>query len=138
MAEIKAMARVPIEIGGRTLFMRASWRALVDIEQGTGTDLLPLFDHFERGRFGGRTLAVIITAGLQADDNAVTYNQVGEWIVEQGITDVRITTAVAQLFDQFLTAGRGFEDEKKSPDPNGADHAAHGQPPKSSALQPGV
>ena len=91
-----ARGEAGLTVGGETILLRPSFAALV----GAEAELGPLFALVERAAEGRLTLAEMAALFAHCADGAVSREQIGEAIAEQGLASV--TPALKLLLTQIL------------------------------------
>jgi hypothetical protein len=109
-------AEQEILLGGKKRLLRPSFEALCEIEEKAGEGVPALLSRFGKGTMGFRSLAAILYGGMRgAGDLSLSFEQVGELVVKDGIRDLILPCA------QFLAAavsppskegGPGKDEEK--------------------------
>lgn len=91
-----ARGEASLAVGGETILLRPSFAALVAAEDELG----PLFALVERAADGRLTLAEMAALFAHCAGGAVTREQAGEAIAEQGLA--KVTPALRLLLSQIL------------------------------------
>jgi hypothetical protein len=96
MTANRARGEASLVVGGAAVLLRPSFAALVAAEEELG----PLFALVERAADGRLTLAEMAGLFAHCAGGAVTREQIGEAIAEQGLA--RVTPALKLLLTQIL------------------------------------
>jgi hypothetical protein len=91
-----ARGEASLAVGGETILLRPSFAALVAAEDELG----PLFALVERAADGRLTLAEMAALFAHCAGGAITREQIGEAIAEQGLA--KVTPALKLLLTQIL------------------------------------
>ena len=104
---------VPVHFDGRAYEMKASFAAILAIEEELGYGLVPLATQLVSRNFGLKELSIVIYHGLKAGGDEVkpTREQVREKVFRQGVMDEALLKAI-NLFIEYALNG-GIEPEKK-------------------------
>ncbi len=92
---------VTIELAGQTRTMRASFSAIVQIERVLGKSMTAIIDKVAASDLAITEAAHIIYHGLRGyDDKRLSFEQVGEAIMERGLGEVSM--AVVEFVSRSL------------------------------------
>ncbi len=115
MTENPNSGEVEVELDGRSFTMRPSFRALMEIEAATGTNIMTLVRRFAAKSFGIGDVAAIVTAGLKAAGEPASRDKVGELVFKTGLLKVA-TPAGEFLWNSLGTGREGAEPETPGPE----------------------
>lgn len=93
---------VEVELGGKTVLLRPSFAALVEIERRLGLGLVPLAQRLKAMEVGAGTVATILHACWVGAPKP-EYEQVGEMVIARGL--VELIPPVIDLIGNALTGG---------------------------------
>ncbi len=105
----------------RKFVLRPSFAAIVKIEEQTGQSIFVLARRFSKAEMGQHDAAHIITAGLNAAGETMSYATVGEMIARSGLSDV--LAAVGDFLGTVLAGYQNAEDTGAAPQSK-AEHVA--------------
>ena len=114
MTENPNSGDVEIELDGRSFTMRPSFRALMEIEAATGTNIMTLVRRFAAKSFGIGDVAAIVTAGLKAAGEPASKDKVGELVFKTGL--LKVATPAGEFLWNALGTGRDVA-EPETPGP---------------------
>ena len=114
MTENPKCGEVEIELDGRSFTMRPSFRALMEIEAATGTNIMTLVRRFAAKSFGIGDVAAIVTAGLKAAGEPASRDKVGELVFKTGL--LKVATPAGEFLWNALGTGRDVA-EPETPGP---------------------
>ena len=97
------------DTGERCKFvLRPSFVAIIEIEEQTGQSIFALARRFSKAEIGQHDAAHIITAGLNAAGETVSYVTVGDMIARSGLSDVLV--AVGDFLGKVLAGYENTDD----------------------------
>lgn len=105
----------------RKFVLRPSFAAILEIEEQTGRSIFVLARKLSRGEMGQHDAAHIITAGLNAAGETMSYATVGELIARSGLADV--LAVVGDFLAKVLGGYQNTEDAGAAPQSE-VDHVA--------------
>jgi len=99
---------VPVEIGGKTRYLRYTWTAFEAADAELGANIFDIMDK-AGSSLSFTQVKVLLWAGLLHEDKALTINEVVSWLSPRNYVDlvVKISQAVA-------AAWTGDDDEKNA------------------------
>lgn len=97
---------VVIMIRGEEHVLRPTWQAICEMEEGTKKPIMQLFTDFSTGRFSAHDLCIVLAASLSgAGAQGITYNKVGEIIMELGLGNNELLAALGKVIRSALEGG---------------------------------
>lgn len=103
---------VEIVLAGQSYLMRPSFGGLAEIEDKSGLDLLALAIKLGNNKTAIKDLVAVIYGGMKGAGSALSYEEVGELVVDEGVT--KVAKPVAQFLSMALSGAK--ESDKKSGD----------------------
>ena len=118
MAVNEERGEIAIRLAGREMAMRPTYEALAKIERDTGRKTVALAGALQMHDFGVQDIALIITHGLQAADEAgANLEAVGNWVMEVGLTSPDVLGPINDFFVVALGGKSALKDEGPGKDP---------------------
>ena len=99
----------------RAFVLRPSFAAIVEIEEQTGRSIFALARRIAKTELGHHETGCIVTAGLKAGGEAVSYDVVGDMVLRTGLVDV--LPAVGEFLTKVLSGTGQSEDAVSPPQP---------------------
>jgi hypothetical protein len=86
---------VEVKLGGKMRTMRPTFQGLREVEHRTGLGVIELVQRFGEGKASLDHVAIVLAIGLRAaNDDAPDYDQIGEMLMRQGMSDVLLPILV--------------------------------------------
>lgn len=99
---------IAFEIKGRKVLLKATWKAISDIQQQLGYGMVPLARRLASREFGLTELTTILYHGVLAANPPVrpTFDDVAKLVFEGGLLAEDTIKAVTKFCELALTGGR--------------------------------
>lgn len=110
----KTKGECDIVLGGDAYTLQLTYSSMVQIEESLGCGVFELFARAAAGVFTLKDMAVVVHAAIQQGDEALTVEQIGEKILEDGTTN--LIEPIGAFFRNAVNGGqkKSLAEKRKS------------------------